>query len=100
MITIKQQAELSFHHVDVKDAIIMADLMNSLSECIAQVSARAIRNELPDDKKEMYNQVYPDGVYISTNGAESIFNVLSAIGFVATKEYSPEDILAQHLKKD
>ena len=100
MITIKQQAELTFHHVDVKDAIMMANLMNCLSEAIAEKYAKIIMNELPDDKKNMYNKIYCNGVYIEPSEVEDIFNILSTIGFVATKEYYPEDILARHLKKD
>ena len=100
MITIKQQAELAFHHVDVKDAIIMADLMNRLALCIAQKGAKDLRANLPENESVLYNNVYPTSAHVDWNEAERIFNILSNIGFVATEEYSAEDILAKHLKKD
>lgn len=100
MITIKQQAELSFHHVDVKDAVIMANLMNRLSKCIVEKAARKFRNGLSDDVKAMYNSIYINNVHIDFEDVEGIFNVLTAMGFVATEEYSIDDILAEHLKKD
>lgn len=100
MITIKQQTELSFHHIDVKDAVVMAKLMNKLALCIAQIATRDFINNLPGDEKVLYNKVYPITACIDCNEAKDIFNILSAIGFVATEEYSPEDILSQHLKKD
>ena len=100
MITIKQQTAVSFHHVDVKDAVIMAPLMNRLCSCIANRRARELRAELPEEEKQKYNTIYHDCAYISDDEAERVFDVLSEIGFVATEEYSPEDILAKYLKKD
>lgn len=100
MITIKQQTELSFHHVDVKDAVIMANLMNDLACRIAEQKAAKKRYEMPDDTRNLYKSIFVDSVRINASDAEAIFNVLSAIGFVATEEYSVDDILAEHLKKD
>lgn len=100
MITIKQETELPFHHVDVKDAVIMAELMNQLNKCIAIEKARTIRNKFPDDKKQLYNQIYSDAIYIKPDEVEKIFNILSTIGFVTTEEYFVDDILTEHLKKD
>lgn len=100
MITIKQQTAVSFHHVDVKDAVIMAPVMNRLSECVAMRRAKELIAELPKEEKEKYNHIYNDNILISSNEVKAVFDVLSAIGFVATEEYSAEDILAKHLKKD
>lgn len=100
MITIKQEAELPFHHVDVKDAVIMANLMNDLACRIAEQKAAKKRHDMPDDTRNLYQSIYVDSVRIPASDAEKIFNILSVIGFVATEEYSAEDILAEHLKKD
>ena len=100
MITIEQNVGLAFHHVDVKDAVIMAPLMNRLAECIAQTAAKEIRDNLPNDKKALYNNIHSFNANIIWYEAEAIFNILSAIGFVATEEYSADNILAKHLKKD
>lgn len=100
MITIKQQTAVSFHHVDVKDGVIMAPLMNRLCKCIAAQRARELKDELPEEEKQKYDTIYRDCVYIADDEVERIFDILSEIGFVATEEYSPEEVLASYLKKD
>lgn len=100
MLTIKQSVDLSFHHVDIKDAIVMLSLMNKLSKYIAENAARKIRNEMPDEASKLYKMMYGNNIYLEADEAKAIFDILSNIGFVATEEYSAEDILEKYLKKD
>jgi hypothetical protein len=88
--TIYQGMDIAFHHVDVKDCVIMHDLMNQLVDCVNAGNIYQKIQQLPEETRNEYVSPWAN-VYVEQNKAEAIYNVLTSLGFVATKDIIPFD---------
>lgn len=79
-----------FHAVDIKDCVIMHDLMNQLVDCINANNACQKIQQLPKETRNDYIKPLANA-YISQSEAEAIYSVLSSLDFVSTKDIIPFD---------
>lgn len=86
--TIYQGMDIAFHAVDVKDCIVLHELMNQLVEGINILNVQYKIDRLPKEEQKEYE--YPwHSIYIDNDKAEAIHKVLSDLGFVSTKDIIP-----------
>lgn len=100
MKTIKQQQEINFNAITFKDAIIMLPLMNELTNAINQNRVANFYNNLPEDEKTKYHQVWrKTDIRLSAQETEAIFNLLNELGFESSDELKEPSIQNLELKK-
>lgn len=81
MKTIKQQAEVTYSAITIKEAILMAPLMDELIRQVNYVRALQKFTSLPKEEKEKY--YLPHG-YSNIKNVEKIFDMLTQLGFCGT----------------
>lgn len=96
MKTIKQNVEVNFNAIDVKDALEMLPLMNELKRTIAFEQATKIKDDLPKEEQKCYKNIYYDKLYLDLITKINVYNLLTKLGFVSTITLTPEDILNEH----
>lgn len=96
METIKQNREVNFNAIDVKDIINMLPLMDELKRTINYEQADKIKNNLPKEEQKRYTYIYYDAFYLDLNTKINVYKLLSKLGFVSTINETPEDILNEH----
>jgi hypothetical protein len=89
---IYQGMDVPFYAVDVRDCVIMCDLMNQLVDCINADNACQKIQQLPKETLNDYISPWAN-VYIDQNKAEDIYRVLTSLGFVSTKDIIPFDLI-------
>lgn len=87
---IYQGMDVPFYAVDVKDCVIMHNLMNQLIDCINVDNACQKIQQLPEETRNDYIKPWANA-YIDQSEAEAIYKVLSSLGFVSTKAIIPFD---------
>lgn len=98
MKTIQQTVEVNFNAIEIKDAVIMAPLMNELKKTINSKIARQMYLKMSEEEQSKYNKIYTERTYIADN-EEAIFEILSKLGFVTTNDNeSAEKILESYRK--
>lgn len=96
METIKQNREVNFNAITIKDAIEMLPLMDELKRTINYEQARKIKNDLPKEEQKRYSNIYYDKLDLYLDDKINIYNLLSKLGFVSRITKTPEDILKEH----
>lgn len=85
-----QGMDVPFYAVDAKDCIIMHNFMNQLVDCINAGNACQKIQQLPEETRNNYMEPWVIA-YIDQNNAETIYGVLSSLGFISTKDIIPFD---------
>ena len=93
MKTIKQQQEINFNAITLKDAIVMLPFMNELVKSINQNRMVNFYENLPEDEKSKYRHVWrKTDIHLSEQEVETIFKLLSEIGFEPSVEFKEPNI--------
>lgn len=100
MLTIKQQAEVAYNCVELKDALVLADLMNNLERLSAEQQALEFIRNLPREENAKYKSFVETKTKFNSIDANAVLNVLKRIGFASTQEYSVDAIIACHKRHD
>ena len=77
MKTIKQNVEVDFNAIDVKDVVEMLPLMDELKRTIAFEQATKIKDDLPKEEQKCYNNIYYDTLYLDLITKINIYNLLT-----------------------
>lgn len=82
MKTIKQQEQISFHAITLKDALTLVPLMDELVHMVNHNRRVALYNSLPKEEQDNYKNLWKkDTIHIPTQYAESMLQLLSDLGF-------------------
>lgn len=86
MKTIKQPSELTFHAIDFKEALKLVNLMDELVYSINRNKMIKMYNQKSDEDRSKCNEPYAVNAIISANEVETVYEVLTNLGFVAKNE--------------
>ena len=100
MLTIKQQAEISYKCIELKDVIFLVDLMNELERLSAEQQARDFILSLPCEDNCKYKSFIETKTNFNVIDATTVLNVLKQIGFVSTQEFCADSIVLEHKRHD
>lgn len=100
MRTIKRQAEIEFNCVELKDAIVLVDLMNQLAIRAAEQKAIEHIRNLPLEENVKYECFIKTKADFDKINCSAVLTVLKQIGFVNTEEYSVDDVIKEHKRHD
>lgn len=99
MKTIKQPSELTFHAIDFKEALKLVDLMNELVRSINVKKMANIYKQKSDEDKNKYNKPYAFNAVITADEVETIYDVLTNLGFIAKNEVLTDEEVSDELDK-
>ena len=82
MKTIKQSQEISFHAINLKEAVTLLPIIDALVNIVNNNRVAALWESLSKEDKEKYRKVYAESnIYIQPEMAEKILKVLTDLGF-------------------
>jgi DNA-directed RNA polymerase subunit F len=82
MKVIKQQEEIRFCAINLKEAVTLLPLMDALTNIVNNNRVASLWESLPKEDKEIYRKVYTENnIYIQPEMAEKILDVLFNLGF-------------------
>ena len=99
MKTIKQPSELTFHAIDFKEALKLVNLMDELVYSINRNKMIKMYEQKSDEDKNKYNIPYEVNAVINADEVETIYDVLTNLGFVAKDEVLTDEEIANELDK-
>lgn len=100
MLTIKRQAEVSYNCIELKDALVLVELMNNLERLSAEQQAAEFIRNLPREENAKYRSFVETKTKFNSIDANAVLNVLKQMGFVSSKEYSVDAIVASNKRHD
>lgn len=100
MKTIKQPSELTFHAIDFKEALKLVNLMDELVRSINVKKMANIYKQKSDEDKNKYNKPYAINAVITADEVETIYDVLTNLGFVAKDEVLTDEEIANKLDEE
>jgi hypothetical protein len=84
MKTIKQQEQISFHAITIKDALTLVPLMDELVHMANHNSRVELYQSLPQEQQNEYQRVWKkDTISIPAKSVNNILQVLTELGFEA-----------------
>ena len=99
MKTIRKQEEIAFNALTFKDAVVLLPLMNALAELVNHNRVAKFHANLPQEEREKYRRVWERGeLHIPDNSVESIYKLLSDLGFESQVELKEPTIADLELK--
>jgi hypothetical protein len=82
MKTIKQQEQISFHAITIKDALTLVPLMDELVHMANHNSRVELYQSLPQEQQNEYQRVWKkDTISIPAKSVSNILQVLTDLGF-------------------
>jgi ferritin len=99
MKTIKQPSELTFHAIDFKEALKLVNLMDNLVRSINIKKMVNMYGQKSDEDKNKYYEPYEVNATIDADEVETIYEVLTNLGFAAKDEVWTDEEVANQLDK-
>lgn len=100
MKIVKQQEEIRFCAINLKEAIILLPLMDELVKMVNSNRVANFYDNLPKEEKDKYHRMWQQGgVNIPAEAMEGILKVLLDLGFesqIDLKDASINDLKARH----
>lgn len=100
MKTIKQPSELTFHAVDFKDALKLVNLMDELVHVINREKMIKVYGQKSNEEKMKYNMPYSVNATLCADEVETVYDVLTSLGFVAKDEVLTDREIAIKLDEE
>lgn len=100
MHVIKRQAEVSYNCVELKDALVLVELMNNLERLSAEQQAIDFIRELHHEENAKYISFPETETKFTSIDANAVLNVLKQVGFVNTIDCSVDAIIQSYKRHD
>jgi hypothetical protein len=99
MATIKQNVEVSFHCIELEDAMVIKPLMTALAKTIEYNKAVELYNGLHKEEKDRHKAIYKRDALLNCDLAPRVYEILSKYGFCTVSKIScAYDVLKEHRK--
>ena len=99
MKTIKQPSELTFHTIDFKEALKLVNLMDELVHVINHNKMVNMYRQKSDEDKSHYTIPYTIYASMNEDEVETIYDVLTNLGFVSKEEVLTDEEVSDELDK-
>jgi hypothetical protein len=97
MKTIKQPSELTFHAIDFKEALKLVILMDELVDAINNNKMGNMYRQKSDEDQLKYYKPHWANATIAADEVETIYEVLTNLGFVSKDEVWADEEVANQL---